>query len=596
MLFLTSKVLLNDKIKRKLLTSMDILTLLSGELKKIFDNLKYDGKFASFQCSDRPDIGDFQANCAMPLSKILHKNPREIAEKIASQLKEKDIFEKVSVDGPGFINIILSEQFLLDRINGTMGDENFGCGESNADKKTVVVDFGGYNIAKEPHVGHLRSTVIGESIRRIYEFWGNRVISDVHQGDWGLNMGMVICGIRAKYPDLMCFRENFEGETIDDLAITTEDLTEIYRYANARAKEDKEFEEEIHRATKMLQDGYKPYRTLWKYFTEISMADLRELAVDVLGAHFDLWNGESHVHELIRLMLRNLIQSGIVTISEGAKVIDLMDVDDGLPPLIMEKSDGAVMYASSDMATILDRIQKYNVDLILYVVDARQSLHFRQVFSACRKINLLNEKHRAEHCPFGTVNGSDGKPLKTRSGEIIRLRDLIDETIEKIEKKSQNSDKDTIRKIAVACIKFADLINYRESNYVFDFDQFTNYEGKTGAYILYSIVRINSILSNQDKFDYKITEIKTKEERDLIMELTKFSSVVRSSYNRKAPNFIAEYAYNLAKKFSTFYASCNINNETFESYKKSKVSLLFMTRQYIEKCLYLLGIETVIKM
>lgn len=574
---------------------MNILALLSGELEKIFDSLEYDRKFANFQYSDRPDISDFQANCAMPLSKILHKTPMEIAEKIAEKLEEKDIFKKVSVDGPGFINISLSEQFLLNIVNKTICDKNFGCVVNNYEK-TVIIDFGGYNIAKEPHVGHLRSTVIGESIRRIYEFCGDRVISDVHQGDWGLNMGMVICGIEIKYPNLACFKENFRNETIDDLAIKTEDLTEIYRYANARIKNDKEFEEEVHRATKMLQDGYKPYRTLWKYFTEISIADLKELAVDVLGAHFDMWNGESHVHELIRLMLRNLIQSGIVTTSEGAKIIDLTDVDNSLPPLIMEKSDGAVMYASSDMATILDRIQKHNADLILYVVDARQSLHFKQVFSACEKINLLNEKHRAEHCPFGTVNGSDGKPLKTRSGEIIRLRDLINETIAKIEKKSQNSDRDTIKKIAVACIKFADLINHRESNYVFDFDQFTNYEGKTGAYILYSVVRINSILSNQEKFDYKITEIKTKEERDLIMELTKFSNTVMSSYNKKAPNFIAEYVYNLARKFSTFYANCSINNETLESYKKSKISLIFITKQYVEKCLYLLGIDPVIKM
>lgn len=575
---------------------MNILALLSGKLEEIFDSLEYDKKFAFFQYSDRPDIGDFQANCAMPLSKILHKPPMEIAEKIANHLKDKDVFKKVSVDYPGFINVAVSDKFLFDVVNKTVGDENCGYLVNDADKKTVVIDFGGYNIAKEPHVGHLRSTVIGESIRRVYEFWGDRVISDVHQGDWGLNMGMVICGIKAKYPNLTCFQDGFDGETIDDLAITTEDLTEIYRYANARAKEDIEFEKEIHRATKMLQDGYKPYRILWKYFTEISIAELKELAVDMLGANFDLWNGESHVHELIRLMLRNLIQSGVVTISEGAKVIDLTDVDDSLPPLIMEKSDGAVMYASSDMATILDRIQKYNADLILYVVDARQSLHFKQVFSACRKINLLNEKHKAEHCPFGTVNGSDGKPLKTRSGEIIKLRDLIDETIEKIEKKSKNSDKYTIRKIAVACIKFADLINYRESNYVFDFDQFTNYEGKTGAYILYSIVRINSILSKQEKFDYKITEINTKEEKDLIMELTKFNNVITSSHNKKAPNFIAEYVYILAKKFSTFYANCNINNETSEIYKKSKVSLIFITKQYIEKCLYLLGIDTVIKM
>lgn len=290
------------------------------------------------------------------------------------------------------------------------------------------------------------------------------------------------------------------------------------------------------------------------------------------------------------------MQQKIVVESQGAQIIDISDMEEGIPPVIVKNSEGAVMYATSDMATILDRVQKYNCDLMLYVVDARQSLHFKQVFLACKKIGLLNKKHKAEHCPFGTMNGKDNKPFKTRSGETVRLRDLVNETINKINEKSTIKDKDTITKIAVACLKFADLINYRESNYIFDLEQFTNYEGKTGAYLLYGIVRINSILVNNKVEKYEITQIQTKEEKDLLIELTKFNDVIKSAYDKKAPHFIAEYVYKLVKKFSAFYSACNVNNEIDVDYKKSKLSLIYLTRQYIIKCVDLLGIECVEKM
>jgi arginyl-tRNA synthetase len=291
--------------------------------------------------------------------------------------------------------------------------------------------------------------------------------------------------------------------------------------------------------------------------------------------------------------IENLTAVGTITVSNGAKIIDLSDLNPDIPPVIIEKSDGAVMYASSDIATILDRLQKFNPDLMLYVADSRQSLHFRQVFLACQKIGFLNDSHRAEHCPFGTVNGKDGRPFKSRSGDTVKLRELVNEAEARIEKKSPSSSADTVRNIAVACMKFADLINYRESNYTFDLEQLTNYEGKTGAYILYSLVRINSILSNYSFIDHKITHIGTEEEKSLLIELTKFSSTVEQAYSKKAPNIVAEHLYKLAKKFSSFYASCSINGETDEDYKKSKISLLYLTKQYIEVCLGLLGIKTV---
>lgn len=571
---------------------MTLIEILNEKLLEIFKKLNYDEKYAFFQYSDRPDLSDFQTNCAMPLCKILKKSPVDVAKTIVPELEKLDIFKKITIDGPGFINVIVDDKILLNAVNTTLKDDRLGFSDAT-EKKTVVVDYGGYNIAKELHVGHLRSTVIGESIKRIYQFAGDKVIGDVHLGDWGTNMGMVIQGIKILHPEAKCFQEGFDGDTIDDLKLTSKDLMEAYRTANSKAKEDEAFMDEVKKSTKLLQDGYKPYRTLWKYFTQISIDDAKEIA-DTLQTNYDLWNGESTVHETIRQMIPDLEKKGIITVSQGAKIIDLSDKD--MPPAIIEKSDGAVMYASSDMATILDRINKINPNLMLYVVDYRQELHFKQVFASALKSGYFDRSHSGEFIAFGTMNGKDGKPFKTRSGDTVRLRELIDEMMEIIENKSTIKDKKTIEKIAVACLKFADLINYRESSYIFDMEQFTNFEGKTGAYILYSLVRINSILSNHDVFDYKITEIRTKDEKDLLLELTRFNYVIQGAYDKKAPNFIADYVYNLAKKFSTFYSNCPINTETDENYKKSKLSLIYMVRKYIEVCLYLLGIETVEKM
>ena len=574
---------------------MSIIDKLSKLLLDVFRELEYNNKFAFFQYSDRPDLSDFQSNAAMALAKELHKSPRDVAQTIVDKLKNSDIIENITIDGPGFINITIKDSFIINEINETFNDEK--CGYKNDEKnKNVVIDFGGYNIAKEAHVGHLRSTVIGESIRRIYTFCGDKVTADVHLGDWGLQMGMVIEGIRLKFPNAKCFKENFDDETIDDINVTPAELTEIYRLASNKSKEDKEFNVNIHKTTKKLQDGYKPYITLWKYFTNISIDDLKDIAENILNAHFDLWNGESSVNDLMILMVRNLIDKKIIIESEGAKIIDLNDLEEGIPPAIIKNSEGSFMYAASDLATILERIQKFHADLILYIVDARQSLHFKQVFLAAKKIGLLNDLHKAEHCSFGTMNGKDNKPFKSRSGENVKLRDLINEVIAKIKEKSKIDDEKNIKNIAVACLKFADLINYRESNYIFDMDQFTNYEGKTGAYLLYSIVRINSIINQQNNNEYKIIQIKSKEEKDLLLELSKFSLTIKNAYDKKAPNILSEYVYNLAKKFSTFYAACPINSEIDINYKNSKLSLAFLVRQYVTVCLDLLGIDTVEKM
>jgi len=571
---------------------MTILETLNKKLIEIFEKLKFDKKYAFFQYSDRPDLSDFQTNCAMPLAKQLKKSPREVAETIVSELEKIDLFEKITVDGPGFINVVISDRKLLNNINSTIDDKKLGY-VHHENKRTIIIDFSSPNVAKEMHVGHLRSTIIGESIRRIYQFAGDTVIGDNHLGDWGTNMGMVIEGIRLKYPDIECFRDGFGSDEITDLKLTPTDLLDVYKTANAKAKEDEDFAKKVRETTKKLQDGYKPYRTLWKYFWNVSVNDMKDI-YNILNAHFDLWNGESSVHDLIRKMIVDFEKSGLIKVSEGAKIVDLSDKD--MPPAIIEKSDGAVMYASSDLATILDRKEKYNPDLMLYIVDYRQGLHFKQVFEVARRAGFLDESHKAEHCPFGTMNGKDGKPFKTRSGDTIKLRELIDEAVDVMRKKSTINDDGVIQKVAVASLKFADLINFRESSYIFDMEQFTNYEGKTGAYVLYSLVRINSILASNKKFDYKITEIRAKEERELLIELSRFSTVFKVAYDKKAPNFLAEYVYLLAKKFSSFYSVCPINNETDENYKKSKLSLIYVVKQYIEVCLDLLGILPVEKM
>lgn len=570
---------------------MNIIEILNNELIKIFDKLELDKKYAFFQYSDRPDLSDFQTNCAMPLCKILKKSPRDIANLIVPELEKTNLFEKISIDGPGFINVTLKDEELLKIVNSYFKDDKLGYNKE--DKKTVVIDFSSPNVAKEMHVGHLRSTVIGESLRRIFLFAGDKVIGDNHLGDWGTPMGMVIEGIRIKYPDAEVFKEGFDKDEITDLNLTPADLLEIYKAGSAKNKEDEHFAEKVRETTKLLQDGYKPYRTLWKYFWNISIDDMKGI-YKILDTHFDLWNGESSVHDLIRQMIPDLEKKGIITTSQGAKIVDLSDKD--MPPAIIEKSDGAVMYASSDLATILDRKTKINPDLMLYVVDYRQGLHFKQVFEAARRSGYLDDKHTAEHIAFGTMNGKDGKPFKTRSGDTVKLRELINEMIEIISQKSTIKDKDTINKIAVACLKFADLINYRESSYIFDMDQFTNFEGKTGAYVLYSLVRINSILASNEKFDYKITKVKTKEEKELLIEMSRFSQTFTGAYEKRAPNFLAEYVYVLAKKFSSFYSACPINNESDIEYKKSKLSLIYLVKKYIETCLYLLGINTVEKM
>jgi arginyl-tRNA synthetase len=563
-----------------------MLKLLNKRLEDIFDDLNFDKRFAFFNYSNRKDLGDLQVNASMPIAKILHKDPKEIGQQILDKLQNINyFFEKISIDGPGFINITLKNDFIL--------NSTFDYDYKTPNPRNVLIEYSSPNVAKEMHVGHLKNAILGGSLERIYKFAGDKVITDSHLGDWGTNMGMVIEAIKVKYPHIKCFQENFNDEKIDDLNLTPTDLLQLYQFANGKAKEDKDFFARVLENTRLLQLKYKPYFVLWEYFSDVSIRDMKEVN-EMLNISFDTLLGESFYEDICIEIVDELRKNGKAIISKELLVIDLDEFD--MPPFILTKSNGSFLYSTTDLATVKYRIENYNSDLTLYVVDFRQSLHFKQLFTAAKKIGYITDKNVFEHVGYGTINGKDNRPFKTRSGDNVKLRDLIEDTIGAVMKKTTIDDKNIIQKIAIACLKFADLINFRESSYIFDMEQFTNFEGKTGAYILYSIVRINSILSSHKELPTNIEIIKTKEERELLIEFLKFKEIFKLSYDKRAPHFIAEYTYNLAKIFNTFYAVSHVNNETDEHYKKSKLALLNITKKYLETCLYLLNIETVEKM
>jgi arginyl-tRNA synthetase len=561
-----------------------MLDVLNAKLKSVFDRLGFDMSLASFRYSDRPDLGDVQTNASMSLAKVLQRNPREIGEQIANELINEDCFDKISVDGPGFVNLSIKDDFLLSNIKLPTPFKKTN--------KNVLIEYFSPNVAKEAHVGHLKNAILGGSLVEIYKFAGDTVTTDNHWGDWGTNMGMVIEAIKTKYPNTKCFQDDFNENSITDLSLSVKDLCDLYKFANITAKEDKDFFDRVLENTKLLQRKYKPYYVLWQYFNRITLDSMKKTC-NLLKISFDTEYGESFYDDLCTEIVKDLKGSGRAVISEGALIVDIRDLD--MPPFLLAKSNGSILYATTDLAAVKYRIDNYNPDAVFYVVDYRQTLHFKQVFATAKRVGYLPDKNHFEHISYGTINGKDGKPYKTREGTAVSLNDLVNETIEAIEKKATIRDRDVIQKIAVACLKFADLVNYRESSYIFDMEQFTNFEGKTGAYILYSIVRINSILEKAKPTD-KIEVIKTKDERDIIFEFSKFDEIFRLAYEKKAPHFIAEYAYGIAKKFNVFYGNTSVLNESDEQYRNSKIALIILVKKYLETCLELLNIEKVDRM
>lgn len=558
--------------------------------------------------ADRPDLAQFQCNGAMAAAKAAKKNPREVAQVIVDALTpalslkgEGGIFTKIDIAGPGFINLNITDDFLAQHLAETANDDHCGIAPTGTGQ-TMVLDYGGPNVAKEMHVGHLRSSIIGESLKRIAAFANYKTIGDVHLGNWGTQLGQVISELEMRYPDWVYFDQNFSGDYPMETPITMKDLEEIYPFASKACKEDPARADVARLATLELQQGRKGYRALWRHIMDISIESIKR-NYETLDVHFDLWYGESDAHPYIASMVENLKKNGYAVESEGALVVPVARNDDQkeFPPLLLYKSDGAVIYGTTDLATIVQRMKDFAPTKIVYVVDQRQGLHFEQVFRAARMSGIAPEAVELVFAGFGTMNGVDGKPFKTRSGGILKLEDLIAMGLEKararlaeaeLAKDFSDAEKEDIaHKVAIAALKFADLQNQRQSDYIFDIDRMTAFEGKTGPYLLYQAVRIKSLL-RKAAYDGARSEIVLHDQdRALALLLTELPEAFAASLNNYAPHHLCEYAHKLAQQFSSFYNSCHILSETDEALKQSRLALCAMTLRQLETVLGLLGIS-----
>lgn len=581
------------------------LTNLFGDA---FDSAGYDRRYGEVVPSSRPDLGDFQCNGALPAGGEHNANPRQIAQTVLESLDgaaRSSVFAEVNVAGPGFINIRLDDDYLARHLQEMAADERLGV-PSVAEPRNVIVDFGGANVAKPMHVGHLRASIIGDSIQRLFKFKGDRVTGDIHMGDWGLQMGMLITEVQRRQPDLPYFDAEYSGPYPEQSPVTMEDLQEMYPVVSARCKEDPQAMEAARQATKELQEGRPGYYALWQHFVDVSIASLKQ-DFDALNIHFDLWLGESHADPYLEPMIAQLREQGYATESEGALIVPVDRPDDKteIPPLMLLKSDGAALYGTTDLATIKMRMEELDPDLIFYVVDARQALHFEQVFRAARKSGIApQDEVGLEHLAFGTMNGPDGKPFKTRAGGVMRLKDLIAMVHEKALARLQEVDaaqeydaderQEIARLVGLAALKFADLVNHRAKDYVFDLDRFSSFEGRTGPYLLYTAVRTKSILrkaQEQELGGGAILLPAGPEERELMLKLTELPDVVDYACETRAPNHLADYVYNLAITFNRFYREYHILSEERAEQQASWLSLSRYALAQIEQVLSLLGIE-----
>jgi len=550
--------------------------------------------------SDRPDLADFQCNGALAAAKQAKANPREIAGRIVERLKDDPRLASIDIAGPGFINFKLADGALSERANAIAGDERAGA-ETVAAPRRVVIDYAGPNVAKPMHVGHLRASIIGESIKRLFRFRGDTVWGDAHFGDWGFQMGLLIVALGDEGRG-EAFMAEGDGPFPAESPVTIEDLERLYPAAAAKAKEDTEFRDRARKATMALQAGRPGYRALWKHMHDVSMEALKK-DFGALDVHFDLWKGESDADPLIPDMVEGLKAKGLAVPDQGALVVHVAREDDKrkLPPLLVLSSEGSAMYGTTDVATILQRRQEQDAELMLYVVDARQADHFEQVFRTAVLAGFTPEGS-LEHLGFGTMNGPDGKPFKTRAGGVLKLGDLIEMTREKARARLQEAGlgedlaeaefEDTALKVAVAALKFSDLSNWRGTSYVFDLDRFTSFEGKTGPYLLYQAVRIKSLLRKAEGEGAKAGEVIVGEpaERELVLTLDAFETALAEAYDKRAPNFIAEHAYRLAQSFSRFYAACPVLAAPDAATKASRLRLAETTLKQLLLCLDLLGI------
>ena len=584
-----------------------LIDSITEEVTKAFVDNGYDAKYGKVTLSNRPDLCEYQCNGAMAAAKEYKCAPFMISDKIAEALTGNAMFESVESVKPGFINLKLSKEYLAGVVTEMKQDEGrFGC-EAAKNPKTIIVDYGGANVAKPLHVGHLRSAIIGESVKRIGKFMGHNVIGDVHLGDWGLQMGLIIVELKERKPDLVYYDESYTGEYPKEAPFTISELEDIYPTASKKSKEDEAFREAAMEATSQLQAGRRGYRALLAHILDVSVTDLKK-NYDNLNVSFELWKGESDAQPYIPDMVQMMKDKGFAYMSEGALVVDVKEDTDTkeIPPCIILKSDGASLYSTTDLATIVMRMQDYNPDAIIYLTDQRQSMHFVQVFRCARKTGLVGPDVELTHIGFGTMNGKDGKPFKTRDGGVMRLEYLLDEINEEMLKKitenqkekenldiSEEEAKQTAKTVALAAVKYGDLSNQASKDYCFDIERFTSFEGNTGPYILYTIVRIKSILkkytAKNSLPDAPILGAHSASEKNLMLVLSRFNAMMENAYEEKAPHKICAYIYELANAFNGFYHETKILSEEDLKVQASYIGLLVLTKNILETCIDVLG-------
>ena len=580
-----------------------IADILTFELETAFEKAGYDKQYAKVTLSNRPDLCEYQCNGAMAAAKAYKKAPIMIANDVVEILKESTCIEQVEAVNPGFINIILDGTFVSSYLSEMSEQEKLGVEEPKS-PKTIIVDYGGANVAKPLHVGHLRSAVIGESVKRIGKYVGHKMIGDVHLGDWGYQMGLVITELKKRKPELPYFDEQFKGEYPEESPFTISELEEIYPTASAYAKEHEDYKEEALQATFLLQNGHRGYTAIWNHIMNVSVADLKK-NYGALNVEFDLWKGEADAQPYIPEMVEYMKKEGYAHIDQGALVVDVKEETDTkeIPPCMILKSDGAALYDTTDLATLIEREKLYHPDEVIYLADKRQELHFVQVFRCAKKTKIIDENTELKFIGFGTMNGKDGRPFKTRDGGVMRLESLISDINEEMYKKiaenrtmSEEEARKTAQMVALSAMKYGDLSNQAAKDYVFDVERFISFEGNTGPYNLYTIVRIKSILakyaeSGKEAAVCKMRKPETASEKALMLEVAKFNNVIETAFEELAPHKICAYIYDLSNAFNRFYHETKILSEEDEDRKAGFIALLLITKRALEACIDMLGFE-----
>ena len=580
-----------------------ILDIITAKMQQAFADAGYDASFGRVTVSNRPDLCEYQCNGALAAAKQYKCAPIQIAKAVAEKLDAND-YSMVDAVMPGFINLKLSDAFLKNYLEEMRTAEDFGITKVGAGK-TIVVDYGGPNVAKPLHIGHLRSAIIGESLKRLHKFFGYNTIGDIHLGDWGLQMGLIITELQERQPDLPYFDADFTGEYPEEPPFTISELEEIYPAASAKKKEDEAFAEKAHTATYELQSGRRGYRALWQHIMKLSVADMTKI-YNNLDVHFESWLGESDADPYIPAMIEDFKAKGLAVESEGALVIPVAEDADKkeVPPCILVKSDGSAIYATTDLATMVQRMQDFKPDKMLYITDKRQALHFEQVFRAAKKGGIVPADFELEHLGFGTMNGKDGKPFKTRDGGVMRLEQLIADMTAFVRAKvvenqivAEEDVDATTAKIALAALKYGDLSNQPTKDYVFDMDRFAAFEGNTGPYILYTIVRVKSILARYGAWEHLPMQAPANQfAKDLMLAITKFGPAMEMALQNSAPNQICAYIYDLAGTVNKFYHETPILKEEDEALKAGHIALIGLAKRILEQCIDILGFSAPEKM